>query len=143
MGGEAYADIDLPSTAVEAAFLSARCCGQENVMLGGESDNNQRIQFHTAADYSTVETHKYDVIVNMCSFPEIPPSMQDQYLALIARCLSPKGFFLSVNHEHPHLGQRNIVKAAADQRLLVCSSYTPSAILDGYFDGIYKLASPK
>lgn len=138
-GAKLYSGIDLPSTAVQAAFLSSRCCGEENVLLGREPDSNQRIQFHTASDYSKAETHKYDVIVNMCSFPEIPPVMQNQYLALISRCLSPKGFFLSVNHEHPHLGQRNVVQAMSSQSSLVCASYQPSAILDGYFDGIYRL----
>ena len=138
---QSYTVIDLPTTAVLSAYFLSCCLGKDHVWLYGEDWNESVFAwFFPATDCSPVPHRKYEVVCSVNCFPEFPHVVQDQYLKLIADCLAPDGFFISVNHEDTVLDQRSVAEAMKRQQALVCISRSPSTIIciPGYFDEIFE-----
>lgn len=146
---KSYTVIDLPSSCVFVAWFLAKCLGEHNVWLYGESQSERDekyVRIFPSTDCAGVAHRKYDVVFNMNSFPEIPPIVQDQYLDIIASCLLPHGIFFSINHENSFWGQRSLHLAAQNHSNLERVSCQPESVIQNtgnpenvYVEEIYKL----
>jgi SAM-dependent methyltransferase len=142
-GAKSYTDVDLSTYATAAAFFFSRCCGAERVRLRGEPDSKSIFAtYYPSTDCSGVLERKYDAVVNVNSFPEMPNSAQDSYLRIIAKCLKPGGFFFSINHEHEVCGQRSLTHAiAANPGLLILQKRNQSEVYPSWYnDEVYRIA---
>jgi hypothetical protein len=139
-GAQSYTDVDLPTNVLAAAYFVSRCNGEDQVFLYGEpSSENRFASFYPSTDCRGVLKRKYDAICNVNSFPEIPVHAQDDYLGIIAQCLSDDGFFLSVNHEETVLNQRSMSTAMQNQSKLKCVLGRSSQAYPGYIDEVYRI----
>ena len=141
-GAKSYTDIDLPTMATAAAFYFSRCCGADRVRIGEEPASASTFATYYPSTYCIgVLERKYDAIVNVNSFPEMPNSSQDSYLGIISKSLKPGGFFLSINHENEVCGQRSLPHAVKAHDQLVLQKRNLSEVYPGgYMDEVYRLA---
>jgi len=139
-GTKSYSLIDIPSMASAAGFFLGRCCGENRMWFYGENPDTSKFGYiYPSTDCRGVLAKRYDIVLNVNSFPEIPNFAQDEYLEIISRCLAPNGLFLSINHENPICNQRSVALAMQCQSNLKRLSRKPSEILAGYFDEVYAL----
>jgi len=141
-GAQSYTDVDLPTYATAAAFYFSRCCGADKVRMCGEPANDTAFATYYSSTYcAPLLERKYDAVVNVNSFPEMPNSSQDSYLGIISKCLKPGGFFLSINHENEVCNQRSLPHAVKAHPALVLQKRNLSEVYPaGYIDEVYKLA---
>jgi len=137
-GCHSYTVVDLPSVCVMSSFFLSKCCGESEVWLFGEgSRKDQFCGFHPASNFSGVLESSYDVVFNSDSMPEMPESVRDGYINLIAKCLSPYGFFLSINHESNKDGQGRVFDSVRRNGSLKMVSRSPFMMREGYIEEIY------
>jgi len=142
LGSKSYTDIDLPTSAIAAAFHVSKTINPEKIWLCGEHESgNKYAHFHPSTNCFGVLNRKYDVIVTINCFPEIPIRAQDAYIQIASKCLSPDGILYSINHEGTVLQQRSLSIAMKDQKQFVCVRSNPAPIYSGYMEEIYKLAN--
>ena len=92
-----YTVIDLPHVNVVQGFYLAKGLGADRVAFYGENgDVSVRVLPNRATEVS--DDHRYDLVLNQDSFPEMHPSIVSDYLTWIVRTCHG-GLLLSVNHE--------------------------------------------
>ena len=95
-----YHIIDLPMISVFQSCVYATMVGEDNIWFNGEPKNSDaKLYIYSPNDTHNISDKSIDFCVNHNSFPEIPQSIQIQYLNEIRRVLVDKGFFYSVNWE--------------------------------------------
>jgi hypothetical protein len=104
MGAHQYTVIDLPHINVLQAFYLLKSMPEVDARLYGEvgssSGSAQSITILPDFAYKTATQHKYDLIINQDSFPEIHETAVLDYLQWIKET---SHLFLSINHEsQPH-----------------------------------------
>jgi hypothetical protein len=99
-----YTIVDLPTvSAVQAYFLSQNLGGADRIALSGEPGGRpDRVELISGADFSC-GTHKFDLIVNVDSFPEMSGPIVRGYLD---RDHSRFRYLLSINQEA--MAQRSV-----------------------------------
>ena len=101
MGITHYTIIDLPQINVIQGFYLMSSLGGNSVQLFGESKSARiRIVPNTAYKQS-LNTSKFDVVLNQDSFPEMSQEVATEYLEWIA---SSRKNLISVNHENQPRG---------------------------------------
>jgi SAM-dependent methyltransferase len=134
-----YTIIDIPSVAVMSAYFASLALGEDNIWLAGEPPNPNAIgKWFSCYDYDAA-VRKYDLIMNVNSFPEMSIENQDGYMKFIHECLAGGGMFYSCNHESNSVGQ-NIVRLAINRHGGFKTIYrAPFMMRDGYMEEIYKV----
>ncbi len=100
-----YDSIDLPSTSVIGAYLSAGAFSPDLIHLQGEVDLVDPVRFMGAV---VPKDGSYGLIFNQDSLPEMPHEVALDYVEMIGRKLLTGGYFLSVNHESCLGGQHRV-----------------------------------
>lgn len=131
-----YAVLDIPTTATISAFFVSKVLGEDNVILPGETRRGFASWFTPADMWAASNT--YDLIINANSFPEIPQTDQDKYLALASKCLSPNGVLFSINHESDMSGQGSMNDAMLRNGSFKQIYRAPFMMRDGYMEEIYR-----
>lgn len=124
--------IDLPVMAVMQAYLFSTVFGEDKVALSGENYNSAIAVVHGLYRPKV----KFDVIVNVNSFPEIPKDKAIEYMDMIASQLQPNGFFLSINHESNRGDQNRVFDLAKKLKL---RQRSPWWTRPGYVEEVYTL----
>lgn len=133
-----YTVLDLPTVAVMSSYFLSGVFGSHNTWLAGEPEPKGFARFYPSTDYAGVSAGKYDLIVSVDGFPELPIPVQDKYLNLIDECLTPNGFFLSMNHESNDGGQRRVFDAVRKHGKLRLIARYPFMMRAGYIEEIYQ-----
>lgn len=137
-GCRAYTIIDLPTTAVIAAYFLAFVFGENAVWLHGEPERDDvYARVYSSICMAEVNQH-YDLVFNSNSLPEMPTVDQDKYLRSICSWLSIGGMFYSVNHESDLAEQRSVPFAIVPFQELQLMYRAPFMLRDGYVEEIYR-----
>lgn len=138
LGVERHVIIDLPSTAVMAAFLLSAKIGEDAVWLEGEKETDWRVAFFVNQDADAIKSlAPFDIAFNMDSMPEIPTPELDRYLALIESLLKNGGYFLSINHEFGESGVPVVRRKVTEKSHLKTVSRNPFPVREGYVEELW------
>jgi putative sugar O-methyltransferase len=133
-----YTVLDLPTVAVMSAYFMGTVFGSQNIWMVGEPEPKKFARFYPSTDCRGIDSQKYDLIVSVDGFPELPIPVQDKYLNLIDECLMPNGIFLSINHESNDGGQRRVFDAVRNHGKLRLIARYPFMMRAGYIEEIYR-----
>lgn len=137
LGCKSYTDIDLPHIAAVSAYSASRMIGPDNVWLYGEPGPVKFARFYPACMYEDAKQFKYDLAYNSDSLPEMTIHERKKYIEFISECLSPGGFFLSVNHESDVSGQGRVLDAVRANGKLRLLSRGEFMLRPGYIEESY------
>ena len=101
MGITAYTLIDLPHASAIQGYYLLKNLPPKRVVLYGEpgwESATDRVRILPVQVAATTDGHRYDLVFNQDSFPEMHPGTVDDYLAW-ARRVCGDGLLMSVNHE--------------------------------------------
>lgn len=101
LGMKTYTIIDLPHVNVVQGYYLLKALPCASVLLYGEARSTSlhaSLRILPAHAISDDHAHKYDVVVNEDSFPEMDPATVREYLSWIKTCC--RGRLMSVNHEN-------------------------------------------
>jgi len=98
LGIKHYSIVDIPLTSAAQGYFLGRVHGAENVALGGEN-SPAKFKILPSVEFSQ-HNEKYDLVVNIDSWTEMPRSVSEMYWAF---CRQATRTVLSINHEYnPH-----------------------------------------
>lgn len=101
LGVTEYTIIDLPQINVIQGFYLMSSLGGDSVQLFGESKSAPIRIVPNTAYKQTVNTSKFDVVLNQDSFPEMSQEVAIEYLEWIA---ASRKNLISINHENQPRG---------------------------------------
>ncbi len=102
LGASRYDVVDIPTTAAAQGYFLGRTLGADSVRLQGEdwaAFPNAKVGLLAPSEF-LASTDRYDIILNMDSFTEIPAEQAQTYADHMVHLTSR---FLSINHEANHL----------------------------------------
>lgn len=136
LGCRRYTVVDLPIGGVIVGWMLAAFLGEKQVRFSNE-DESEAYAWIFAPDTIGKLGGVYDAVLNVDSFPEIPPPCQDAYIAMAARRLFSEGFFYSINQESANNGQRSINRAMREKGDFRCAVRKIFPLRPGYIEEIY------
>lgn len=137
---DSYTVIDLPTVAVMGAYSLSKSIDPSLIWMFGEPENHDAFaRFYPSTNFDGAGLRSYDLIYNSDSLPEIPEKIQDEYLTLFQRTLSPCGVFVSINHESDNCYQRSVPAAIKSIGGFKRISRAPFMMRDGYIEEFYTL----
>jgi putative sugar O-methyltransferase len=133
-GCDSYTIIDIPTTAVIAAYCLAKTLGEKAVWLYGEPERSAYVNIYPASRYDEVGG-PFSMVFNSNSFPEMPEDVQDRYVEQMPNWLGTDGIFYSCNHESDLSNQRSVAQAFKDSLQRIYRA--PFMVRDGYLEEIF------
>ena len=136
-GTASYTIVDLPLTLVASGHFLALTKGEENINLYGTLGNEQDIS-STSQKFNLLPPHafpvgsKFDIVVNMDSFPEFGKDIAQEYVNKI-KTVTQK--FLSINHEGESYTVRELFINDPD---LINYSRFPFWLRKGYVEEMFE-----
>ncbi|MDE5878612.1 MAG: putative sugar O-methyltransferase, partial [Desulfovibrio sp.] len=126
-----YTIVDIPLTLVASGHFLGLTAGEDKVVLYGEEDDGSR-PFRLLPPQAFPAEKKFDMVVNMDSFPEFGLAIAREYVEKIKRTTKR---FLSINHECEQYTVRELFRDDPD---LVSSSRNPFWLRKGYVEEMYE-----
>lgn len=132
-----YTIVDLPLTLIASGHFLASCGFEKNIKLYGLPDKEHGreasgIKFDLIPPQGFPVNHKYDLVINMDSFPEFGESIARVYANKIKK-VSKK--FLSINHEGEKYTVRELFINDPD---VINYTRTPFWLRKGYVEEIFE-----
>lgn len=134
LGCRSCAIIDLPQAAIVQYLMLASEFGEHRVSL--DHPVRDGVELIQAGTPEADQTHRWDVLINVDSIPEMPPSAAERYIANVARGQT----FISINQESgiPNGSHtQNVVRDVAARMQLKRSSRYPAWLRSGYVEEVY------
>lgn len=124
-----YSIVDIPLTSAAQGYFLGRVHGAENVALGGEN-SNAKFRILPSVEFAR-HTEKYDLIVNIDSWTEMPRSVSEMYWTF---CRQATPTVLSINHEYNPNTVRDLYREQTD----VQATRHPYPMRRGYVEEIIR-----
>lgn len=131
LGIRDYTIVDIPLTLVASGHFLGLTTGEDKVLLYGEEDDGSRI-FRLLPPQAFPAEKRFDLVVNMDSFPEFGLDMAREYVGKIKKSTKR---FLSVNHECEKYTVRELFLDDPD---VVSYSRNPFWLRKGYVEEMFE-----
>ncbi len=129
LGINHYSIVDIPLTSAAQGYFLGRVHGPADVTLGGEISNT-KFRILPSVEFSR-HTEKYDLIVNIDSWTEMPRSVSEMYWNF---CRQATQTVLSINHEYNPNTVRDLYQGQTD----VHATRHPYPMRRGYIEEIIR-----
>lgn len=131
LGISDYTIVDIPLTLVASGHFLGLTHGDDKVLLHGEKDDGGQI-FRLLPPQAFPAEKKFDMVVNMDSFPEFGLEIAREYVGKIKKSTKK---FLSINHEGEKYTVRQLFMDDPD---IVRYSRTPFWLRKGYVEEVFE-----